>query len=112
MVTGTFGTSFIPQEKIDEVDKLWFSPKERAEDVNAALQIAARELNMDYSLFDTTCFAVQWLAMLAVGALSSDKDFVRIARLANIWLHDKHYNAPEEIHGKPDRGKREEGTTA
>ena len=52
---------------------------------------------------DITCFAVQWLAMLAIGTLSTDVEFMRIARLSNIWLHGYHYNAPEEIYGKPDR---------
>ncbi|KKK51860.1 hypothetical protein LCGC14_3110720, partial [marine sediment metagenome] len=24
-------------------------------------------------------------------------------RLSNIWLYHRHYNAPEEVYGKPDR---------
>lgn len=93
----------IPQERLDEIDHLYRSPKERAEEVNGILQRAAKELGMDHTLFDVTCFSIQWLAMLAIGNLSDDVDFVRIARLAYIWLHHKHYNAPEELYGKPDK---------
>jgi len=57
-------------------------------------------------MFDITCFSIQWLAMLAVGNLSDDEDFVRIARLANIWLNHTHYNGAETIYGEPDRGEK------
>ncbi len=93
----------VPQERFDEVDKLYRTPKERAEEINGILQTAAKELGMDHTLFNVTCFSIQWLAMLATSTLIDDKDFVRIARLANIWLHDKHYNGAEKIYGEPDR---------
>lgn len=93
----------LTQEQIDRVDHLYRSPKQRAEDINALLQIAAKEMGMDYTLFDITCFSVQWMGMLATSTLSEDEDLVRIARLANIWLHHYHYNEPEKIHGKPDK---------
>ena len=94
----------ISKERLAEIDRLYRTPKERAEEVNGILQAAAKELGMDHTLFDVTCFSIQWLAMLAIGNLSDDEDLVRIARLANIWLYHKHYNAPEEIYGPPDRG--------
>ena len=90
-------------DRIAEIDRLYRSPKERAEDINAILQIAAKELEMDHTLFDITCFCVQFLGMLATSTLSDDEDFVRIAKLSNIWLHHHHYNEAEKIHGKPDR---------
>ena len=93
----------VSQTRQDEIDRLYRSPKERAEEVNATLQLAAKEFDIEHTRLDITCFSVQWLASLAVGMLSDDIDFVRIARLANIWLHHKHYNAPEEIYGPPDR---------
>ena len=96
-------SSNISQERFDEVDKLYLTPKERAEQINGILQTAAKKLGMDHTLFNVTCFSIQWLASLAIGTLSEDTDFVRIARLANIWLYDKHYNGAESIYGKPDR---------
>ena len=95
--------NIVSQERQDEIDRLYRSPKERAEEVNAILQTASKELGMDHTLFDVTCFSIQWLAMLATGSLSDDTDLVRIAKLSNIWLYHKHYNAPEEVYGKPDR---------
>ena len=93
----------IPQERLDEIDRLYISPKEQAEEVNGILQTAAKELGMDHNLFNITCFSIQWLAMLATSTLTDDVDFVRIARLANIWLHHKHYNEPKEIYGEPNK---------
>lgn len=93
----------IPAERMNEVNALYKTPKERAEEINSILQRAATELDLDHSLMDVTCFAVQWIAMLAIGELSADQDFVRIAKLLNIWLYTRHFNAPEEIYGKPDR---------
>ena len=93
----------IPQERLDEVDRLYRTPKERSESINGILQTAAKKLNMDHTMFDITCFSVQWLAMLATSTLADDTDFLRIARLANIWLYHKHYNGAEEIYGKPDK---------
>ena len=93
----------IPKARQDEIDSLYRNPKERAEDVNAIIQLASKELKMDFSLFDTTCFAIQWLSMLAIGEFAHDKEFVDIAIRANRWLHTIHYNAPEEIHGPPDK---------
>lgn len=93
----------ISEEQMKEVDALYKTPAERAEEVNAILQRAAKEFDLDHSLMDITCFSIQWLAMLAVGSLSGDEEFVRIARLSNIWLHSRHYNAPNEIYGKPDK---------
>ena len=93
----------LTHEEMDAIDRLYRTPKERAEEINAILQTASKELGMDHTLFDVTCFCIQWLAMLATGSLSDDTDLVRIARLSNIWLYHKHYNAPEEVYGKPDR---------
>ena len=93
----------LTHEEMDAIDRLYRTPKERAEEINAILQTASKELGMDHTLFDVTCVSIQWLGSLATGMLSDDVDFVRIARLANIWLHHKHYNAPEEVYGKPDR---------
>ena len=96
----------ITHKRIAEVDKLYRSPQERAEDINAAIQIASKELNEDFSMFDTTCFAVQWLAMLATGPCSDDEELLKIAQAANVWLHQRHYENPEAVHGEPDREKR------
>ena len=93
------------KEHIAEIDALYKTPKERAEELNGILQMAAKSLGMDHSLHDVTCFAVQWLGILAIGSMADDEDFVRIARLSNIWLHHYHYNAAEEIYGEPDRGE-------
>ena len=90
-------------EEMKAVDKLYLTPKERAENVNAILQIASKKLEMDHSLVDVTCFSIQWLAMLATGMLSDDDDFIKVARLANIWLYHRHYNNPKELYGEPDR---------
>jgi len=97
----------ITKEHQEKIDSLYLTPKERSEQINGILQTAAKELGMDHSMMDVTCFAIQWLAMLAVSNLSDNKDFVRIARLSNIWLHHHHYNAAEQIYGPPDR--KEEG---
>ena len=93
--------SRITDEEMDEIDKLYYTPLERAEKVNAVLQDSKAEL----TFIDNTCFAVQWLAMLATSTLAEDPNFVSIARLANIWLHSRHYNNPKAIYGEPDREK-------
>ena len=91
--------SRITDKEMDEIDKLYLTPKERAEKVNAILQASKG----NHTFIDITCFSAQWFAMLAIGALSEDEDFVRIARLTNIWLHTRHYNDPKSIYGEPDR---------
>ncbi len=93
---------------MEEVDKLYRDPKERAEEIHTILQLAAKELDMDHSLFDITCFSVQWLGMLATGEFSQDERLVDAAIRANKWLYDIHYNAPEVVHGKPDKEKKDE----
>ena len=95
----------ISEREMDRIDEAYLNPQERAERVNAILQ---RDKEDVPSFIDITCFSVQWLASLAVGALSGDIDLVRIAKLANIWLYHRHYNDPEGIYGEPDREKKTE----
>ena len=95
----------ISKARQEEIDSLYRSPKERAEEIHAILQRAAKELDMAHSLFDITCFSVQWLGMLATGEFSQDERLVDAAIRANKWLYDIHYNAPEQIHGAPDKEK-------
>lgn len=93
----------LSDERIAHVDSLYKTPQERAEEVNSILQIAAKTLGMDHTLFDVTCFSIKWLAMLAIGNLSDDRVFGRIAEEANVWLNNIHYNGAEKIYGEPDK---------
>lgn len=81
----------LTRERIEEVDEQFASPKERAEEVFAALQIAQEELGEDLSHYDLLCFAVQFAGMMAVGALDDDEDFLVLAKNLNRWLHERHY---------------------
>lgn len=45
----------------------------------------------DLSEYDLLCFAVQFIGMMAVGALSEDEDFLVLAKNLNRWLHERHY---------------------
>lgn len=95
----------ITPARVAEVDALYRSPQERAEDVNAAIQLAGQELSEEFSLFDLSCFAIQWLAMLATGPCIDDEELLSIAKAANIWLHQRHYENPKAVHGEPNRGE-------
>ena len=56
-------TNIVSKERQDEIDRLYRSPKERAEEVNATLQLAAKEFDIEHTRLDITCFSVQWLAL-------------------------------------------------
>lgn len=121
MVKGPGGrrsTPVISQERIDEVDEKFYTPKERAEGIWALLQTGSKTLEWPFNEYDITCFCAQWLAMLAVGPLAENERFVDLAKEVNKWVHSVHYTEAEEIFGKEgdredddDGREREDGDT-
>lgn len=91
----------LTKKRIKEVDGKYPSPKERAEEVEAAIQLAEEELSEELTFYDRTCFAVQWIGLLANGPLADDSDLHVLAVALNRWLHERHYHHAEEIFDAP-----------
>jgi hypothetical protein len=111
----------IPKNIRDLVDKLYYSPSERASFVNAlrvSLHEHLRNRNIEQEVdeaegipndWDYLAFAVEYVAMQAVAI--GDEEFLEAARaLVNIF-YSWHYGNPTDIYGPPDRKKTNGGTT-
>lgn len=87
----------LTQERVKEVDEKLPSPKDRAEEVHAALILVQEEMGEDLSRYDVLCFAVQYVGMMALGALEEDEDLEVLAKGLNRWLHHHHYFYAEDF---------------
>lgn len=92
----------ITDELRKRIDAKFNDPVKRAEEVWTVIQLAADELGLDTTQWDLLCFACQFLAKEAIGAFSSDDDFVAIVKTLNRWLYNAHYFYAEEIYERVD----------
>lgn len=101
----------ISRDRINKVDARYYTVKERAEEVWAFIQIASDHLGEMPSMYDVTCFSVQWLGMLALGKLSDNEAFVSLAKELNRWVNSVHYSEAEEIFGEHERRREGSGSS-
>lgn len=88
------------------VDSLYHTPQERAQAIYLLLTKKIEEMRKQGirplpTETDIGFFAVEYLATLALAF--GDEEFTYLSQCLIRWLRTYHYNAPEKVHGKPDK---------
>ena len=97
----------LSDHEIDEVDKLYYSPQERAQGVYSILTQHLETLVKEKKItdvptpWDILCFAVEYVGMQAISI--QDPKLLGISLALHEWLRGAHYSEPEKIYGKPDK---------
>lgn len=89
----------IPKQRIEQVDKQYYDPKERALGVHQIVMPALEGTGP--TQWDIFCWAVEYIGQTAIG-LADDELLAHAKRLSN-FLYSLHYSQPETLYGKPDR---------
>lgn len=93
-------------ERIAEVDKAYFSPKERADKINTMLELAQEEFDQPLTRWDYLCFSTEFIGQFAISFFSHDDIFVKTAKLLGKWLYNLHYFYPDKVYGPAEKGER------
>lgn len=105
----------ISKKQMKVIDKLYWSPSERATGVyNLWLEKAAelRRTNIEErrpaeegvpSDWDLLCFAVEYVGQQAI--VIEDEDFLNIAVALARRLYSIHYSNPGKLYGNPDKSR-------
>lgn len=108
----------IPQKRIEQTDKLYWDPSERAMGVLNIIESVRQRLIEENkqkhkpedtdvpSQWDILCFACEHVARMSV--TMEDEELEVIARKLVSWLYSTHYSYPGKIYGAPDRPRGEE----
>ena len=105
-------SELIPKSQMDAVDKLYWTPGERATGVHSILreildhikkQPDKPEVPTDW---DTLCFCVEFIGAQSV--VIQDPEFSELAVQLSRWLYSVHYSNPGRLYGEPDREKEED----
>lgn len=95
------------RRRMENVDLLWHSPTERAEEVWALLQAAwQREKGEPIPMWTLICFCAETLGKYALGF--GNEALLMPVKAAVKWVYHAHYNNPKEIMGDPDKKMRED----
>lgn len=106
-------TEHISRLQMRSVDRLYWSPSERAHGIFALLETmrqGMREKNKEENLpqdqdvpsdWDILCFAIEYIGKQSIAL--ADPDFTRAAVWLSKWLYSAHYNEPARIYGSPDK---------
>ena len=108
----------IPKEQMEAVDKLYWTPSERATGVHNMIREVReviRKANIKSGLppdtdipsdLDLLCYAVEYMGMQAIAI--GEETFQEIAIAASRWLYSVHYSNPGRLWGEPDREREDE----
>lgn len=102
----------IPKSQMDAVDRLYWSPSERATGVHSILREILEHLKKRPDTpdiptdWDTLCFCIEFVGAQSV--VIEDPEFSELAVLLSRWLYSVHYSNPGRLYGEPDR-KEDEG---
>lgn len=88
----------LTDERIAQVDADYFTPKERASQVNTVLD------KHDFTRWDYLCFAVEFLGQFAISYFKEDRILSGAAKIMGKWLYNMHYFSAENIYGPPKEG--------
>jgi hypothetical protein len=108
----------ISREEIESIDKLYFTPGERASNVWWLLndvrdhlrkqnEIAGRDPEYDIpSDFDILCFAIEFAGSMSL--MLQHAEFTLKVIEATKYFYGIHYTNPQAIYGEPDRPQESE----
>lgn len=92
---------------MERVDSKYLTPKERAEKINALIELASEETGEKHTRWDLLCFSVEFIAQFAIAYFSHDRLLLSATRLVGRWLYNMHYFHAEEVYGPPlEEGKK------
>lgn len=106
---------FISKAHMRAVDRLYWSPQERAMGVHAlitSLRDHLREENKKHHLpegkdvpsdWDLFCYACEYAGMQAL--IINEEELIGISVALNRWLYSAHYSNPGRLYGQPDKPK-------
>lgn len=103
----------ISKKMMEVIDKLYYTPSERAtgvmaliDDIRAHLRkMKDPEIPTDW---DILCFAVEYIGQQSL--VIGDDDFTAHCISVSRWLYAVHYSNPGRIYGQPDRQQDEVDT--
>jgi hypothetical protein len=108
----------IPPSVMEAIDKLYWSPNERASGVNALLREMLEHIRKHNkakgleenknvpSEWDIFCFACEFAGVQAVTI--GDDDLLDTVITLNRWLYSAHYSNPGRLYGEPDKTEGED----
>ncbi len=106
-------TYTIPPKVMKAIDKLYWTPTERASGVNSLLREMFDHIKKHNkhrgkpegedvpSDWDILCFAAEFAGAQAI--VLQDEELTGIAVALCKWVYDSHYTSPGLIYGQPDR---------
>ena len=100
------------------IDKLYWTPSERASGVHSLLQEMLSHIRKKNksngepedkdvpSDWDILCFAIEFTGVQAITL--QDEEFLELAVEQGRWLYSAHYSNPGRLYGEPDREEEEQ----
>lgn len=84
------------------VDTLWSSPGERAEQVWVTIQQGCAAIKAPLPTgYDLMCFNAEALGKAAIGL--NNPELLELTKQLLRWLYTVHYNQPQDVMGPPDK---------
>ena len=102
----------ISKTHMEAIDRLWWSPQERATGVMGIINSVRDELkelglpeDERPSDLDIFCFAVEYIAQQSL--IINDEHLTLIAVALSQWMYTRHYTEAANLYGPPDKLKAE-----
>lgn len=90
----------LTSERMAQVDAKYFTPKERASNINTVLD------EHNFTRWDYLCFAVEFLGQFTIAYFDRDAVLRGAVKLLGKWLYNMHYFYTEAVYGPPEEGVR------